>query len=141
MPLMWIKSDPARHRSEPRPGYVAGKYAIVREQPSRYRLVVNDCPPAAIMVGGLDECKQCAEACEEGATEFFYEPDLSDLCALAPEERTVIEKGRRVALSVERLRTIFIKKLPGQVRALELAILRAATKDLGGVLETAEGLL
>lgn len=141
MPLMWIKSDPARRRSEPRPGYAAGKYTIVRERSDRYRLIVNDCPPAPIMVGKLDECKQCAEACEAGATEFCYEPDLGDLCDLAPEQRTVIEKGRRVALSVERLRTIFAKNLPGQVRALELAILRTATKDLVGVLETAEELL
>jgi len=141
MPLTWIKSDPSKRRSEPRPGYASGKYTIVREKPDRYRLIVNDCPPAALMVGGLEECVRCAEACEQELAEFWYEPELSDLRDLAPEQMKVIEKGRRIAASTERLRVIFAKGLPEQVRALELAILRSAADDLGKVLQTAEVLL
>ena len=88
----------------------------------------------AVLIGTLDECKQCAEACETPPLVLDYEPDLSDVTD--SESAELMAAVRRVALSGWRLQQLITCRVPGELVDLELSIMRRASKELGAVLSS-----
>lgn len=138
MSLMWIcNPQTGRRRSMATPDAPNGKYRIVPEEGELYVLSSGD-PPTSLMKGGLDECKECAEACESGPIEFEYNPELDDLVGLPSCAVELITLARRAAISGERLKTILTKRLPVSMIDLELSILRGAASELDAGIRTAK---